>query len=68
MEAENSDEALVGSAKVLARYDISKMSLHRRLKDPDLNFPKPIDIRGRHYWRLGELRAWERQRAVRAAS
>jgi predicted DNA-binding transcriptional regulator AlpA len=68
MESETSAELLVGSAKVLARYDISKMSLHRRMKDLDLNFPKPIDIRGRHYWRLGELRAWERQRAARVAS
>ena len=68
MDSETSDETLIGSAKVVRRYDISRMGLHRRLKDPTLDFPKPTRIRNRLFWQLGELRAWERQRAARSAS
>jgi predicted DNA-binding transcriptional regulator AlpA len=62
-------ETLISSATVRARYGgdrpISDMSLWRWLKDPDLNFPKPIVIQRRRFWRLAELRAWERQREAR---
>jgi predicted DNA-binding transcriptional regulator AlpA len=68
MDLELNDETLIGSAKVLARYDICKMSLHRRMKDPTLDFPKPTRIRNRLFWKLGELRAWERRRAARSTS
>ena len=65
MDLELNDETPIGSAKVLARYDICKMSLHRRMKDPALDFPQPTRIRNRLFWKLGDLRAWERKRAAR---
>jgi hypothetical protein len=69
MDSETSDETRVGSAGVCARYDnMSRMTLHRWLKDPELGFPKPEEINGRRYWTLGKLRQWERQRAARVAS
>jgi predicted DNA-binding transcriptional regulator AlpA len=37
---------------------ISDMSLWRWLNDPVLNFPKPIRIGKRRYWREAELAAW----------
>src|SRR5258708_3911101 len=44
---------------VLARYGgICGTTLHRWLRDPDLNFPKRLLINGRRYWRLSELLAW----------
>ena len=38
--------------------NISNMTLHRRLGDPELDFPKPIKINGRRYWRGIEIDAW----------
>lgn len=37
---------------------ISDMSLHRWLNDPELNFPKPIYISRRRYWREADVIAW----------
>ena len=40
---------LLPDSKVAARYDVSAMTLWRWDRDPRLNFPKPIRIRGRKY-------------------
>ena len=37
---------------------ISDMSLWRWLNDPELNFPKPIYIARRRYFREAEILAW----------
>ena len=37
---------------------ISDMSLWRWLHDPELNFPKPIYIARRRYWREADMAAW----------
>jgi len=37
---------------------ISDMSLWRRLHDPALNFPKPLYISRRRYWREAEILEW----------
>ena len=37
---------------------ISDMSLWRWLDDPALNFPKPIYISRRRYWREADVLAW----------
>ncbi|WBU53512.1 AlpA family transcriptional regulator [Paracoccus sp. SCSIO 75233] len=37
---------------------ISDMSLWRWLHDPELNFPKPIYIARRRYWREADMSAW----------
>jgi predicted DNA-binding transcriptional regulator AlpA len=69
MDSESDDEAMIGSKKVNDRYgNKARLTLYRWMKDPDLGFPKPVKIRGRHFWKLGQLRQWERQRAARAAS
>ncbi|MFG6508275.1 MULTISPECIES: helix-turn-helix transcriptional regulator [unclassified Sulfitobacter] len=34
---------------------VSKMTLHRWQKDPKLNFPKPIFVSRRRFWRESEL-------------
>jgi predicted DNA-binding transcriptional regulator AlpA len=67
MDLEN-DEALLGSKQVTARYDnICTLTLYRWVKHPKLNFPQPVKIHRRYFWKLGELRAWERRRAARAS-
>ena len=35
------------------------MTIWRWLKDKSLNFPKPLVINGRRYWRSDELEKWE---------
>ena len=45
------------------RYgNVSDMWLHRRLRDTS-GFPQPVVICGRRFWRLNDLRAWERNLA-----
>jgi predicted DNA-binding transcriptional regulator AlpA len=60
-------ETYVGIKQVRSRYgNCSDMWVWRRLRD-ESGFPKPIDISGRRFWKLSELIAWERKRAVEAA-
>lgn len=41
---------------------ISDMTLWRWLNDDALNFPKPIKIQKRRYWRAEEIVAWLEER------
>ncbi|MEM1072977.1 MAG: hypothetical protein AAGI36_00880 [Pseudomonadota bacterium] len=50
---------LINAAAVLAIFGgITEMTLWRWLKDEELNFPKPIVIQKRRYWREAELMSW----------
>ena len=40
---------LIPDPAVCRRYGVSSMTLYRWDHDPELNFPKPIYIRGRKY-------------------
>lgn len=46
---------------------ISDMSLWRWLKDPNLDFPRPIYIARRRYWRAADLDTWLDKQAREAA-
>ena len=37
---------------------VSEMTVHRWLRDPAMNFPCPIYLGQRRYWRESELVAW----------
>jgi predicted DNA-binding transcriptional regulator AlpA len=37
---------------------VSDMSLYRWLRDPELNFPRPLYIARRRYWRAADVIAW----------
>lgn len=53
------DEALMTSRQVREHYGgVSDMWLYRKLKDPSLDFPRPIVIAKRNYWRRGDIRKW----------
>jgi predicted DNA-binding transcriptional regulator AlpA len=56
-------ECFLPAAQVRQRYGVTDMSLWRWLKDESLAFPRPMRIKGRRFWRLAELRAWEDARA-----
>jgi len=42
---------------------VTDMTFWRWLNTPALDFPKPIKISGRNYWRESELAAWLDARA-----
>lgn len=46
---------------------VSDMTLWRWTHTPELNFPKPIYIGKRRYWRADELEAWIDARAAASA-
>ena len=54
--------------KVCERYCVSPMTLWRWDRDPQLNFPKAIRIRGRKYRDQGELDAFDATRERDATS
>jgi predicted DNA-binding transcriptional regulator AlpA len=56
------EKRLLPDHKVLDRYSISPMTLWRWDRDPGLNFPKPIRIRGRKYRDESELNAFDEAR------
>ena len=51
---------------VCARYSITSMTLWRWLNKPDVNFPKPIVISKRRYFRLVDILAWENSKQTAA--
>ena len=61
------NDPLIAAKAVLARYGgICGMTLHRWVRDPDLNFPKRLLINGRRYWRLSELPGHPRPRCLQS--
>jgi predicted DNA-binding transcriptional regulator AlpA len=57
------DEIYLPAARVRRRYNITDMGLYRWVSDEDREFPKPMYIGERRYWRLSELIAFERRAA-----
>jgi predicted DNA-binding transcriptional regulator AlpA len=47
--------------------DISDMSLWRWLNNPAMDFPRPIVIQRRRYWREADVSAWLAARETVAA-
>lgn len=45
---------------------VSKVTLHRWMKRPELGFPRPITIGKRNYWREADILAWLEAREVTA--
>ena len=51
---------LIGSRQLRERFnDVSQMTLYRWLRDTEMNFPQPIYIKTRRYWREPEVVAFE---------
>jgi predicted DNA-binding transcriptional regulator AlpA len=47
---------------------VSDMTIWRWLNDPDLDFPKPVYIGRRRYWREADMAGWLKARADEAAA
>jgi predicted DNA-binding transcriptional regulator AlpA len=58
----NPDDSYLPGPKVNSRYDISTMTRWRWEHNETLNFPKPLTINRRKFWRLSELVSWEATR------
>jgi hypothetical protein len=58
------DDPLWPTRLVLARYHVVDRTLDRWIADPALNFPRPLIINRRRYFRQSDLQAWERARAA----
>ncbi|MBY3344786.1 helix-turn-helix transcriptional regulator [Rhizobium laguerreae] len=59
-----SSQKYLTGPQVLARYQISEMTLHRWQKNRDLAFPQPMKINHRKFFLEDDLIAWERNRAA----
>jgi predicted DNA-binding transcriptional regulator AlpA len=60
------NELRLTARQVYERFSVSDMTLWRWLNDPDLDFPRPIVINHRRYFRLNEIEQWERRQAGKA--
>jgi hypothetical protein len=66
---ESDDDQMVGTETVRARYgDRCARTIDRWIIDREMGFPKPTMIKKRRFWRLGDLRQWERRQAVRSVA
>ena len=48
--------------------NVSAMTLHRWLNNPDLDFPRPIYIGRRRYWREADIIAFLEARETQSAA
>ncbi len=65
---QDDDDTLMPTAAVRKDFgDVSPMWIVRRLKD-DSDFPAPLYIRGRRYWKRGELAEYKRLKAAGGAA
>lgn len=63
MTDEHFGRGFMPARKVWERYGVTSMTLHRWLKDPENDFPKPIYIGRFRYWRFEDIQAWETNQA-----
>ena len=58
------EDTLLTSKQVRARVgNVSDMCIWRWMRDDRVQFPKPMQMNRRNYWRLGDLRRWQAERA-----
>jgi predicted DNA-binding transcriptional regulator AlpA len=57
------EDAYLPARRVWERYGVCDMTLHRWLRDPRMEFPRPVYFGRLRFWRISELIAWEMARA-----
>lgn len=63
------DDALLNSAQVKARCgNVTDMCLWRWQRDPRVQFPQPIKMNRRNYWRFGDLLEWQKDQVNKKLS
>jgi hypothetical protein len=66
MKNAQTSDALLPSKAVWERYGVCDRTLSRWLADERLNFPPPIIVRKRRYWRMSDLEGFEKMSALAA--
>jgi predicted DNA-binding transcriptional regulator AlpA len=62
------DDRLLTSRQTRERVGgVSNMCIWRWLRDPRVQFPPPVQVNRRNYWRLGDLRRWQASQTKKAA-
>ena len=67
-QKKNSSPEFLTGPQVQKRYQKSAVTIWRWSRDPNLGFPKPIQINRLNYWRLSALEAWEAEQAEQAVA
>ena len=58
------DDVLLTAAQTRARVGgVSAMCIWRWQRDERVQFPAPVKINNRNYWRAGDLRHWQAKQA-----
>jgi hypothetical protein len=63
MDNDDDNSPLLPARDVLKRYGIVDRTLDRWLGNPELDFPRPLVVNNRRYFRERALVLWERQQA-----
>ena len=63
------DDVLLTSKQVRARVGgVSDMCIWRWMRDERVQFPRPLQMNRRNYWKLGDLRRWQAAREQQQAA
>jgi hypothetical protein len=62
--ATSSTDVRLRTVQLAQRFNVVCRTIERWEQNPELNFPKPLLINGRKYWRLEDVERWERARAA----
>lgn len=57
-------EMYLTGPQVTQRYQISNMTLYRWQHDENLNFPKPMTVNRRKYFKESDLADWDRSQTA----
>jgi predicted DNA-binding transcriptional regulator AlpA len=57
---------LLPAKAVSAKYGVTVRTVDRWVRDPNLNFPKPISINGRNYFEDDKLEAFDQATAAKS--
>lgn len=57
------ERSLVPTREVVRRYGVTDRTLAAWASRRETEFPQPVTVNRRKFWRRGELEAWERSRS-----
>ena len=54
-------EQWITGPRLARHFNVTPMSIWRWLRDPKLGFPQPTQIRRRNFWRVADIREFEKR-------
>jgi len=52
----------MAASEVCERLGVTTMTIHRWMKDPEVNFPRPVQVKRLRFWPEPEIAAWLNER------